>query len=44
MKGCAYLLVGVSPGELAGVEVVDAARLESQVAAYVGRDFDWRAD
>ena len=44
MGGCAYLLAGVSPGELPGVDAVDAAQLEAQVATYVGRNIDWRAD
>jgi hypothetical protein len=42
--GCAYLLAGVSPGDLCGVEVVDAAKLEAQVATYAGRTIGWRAD
>jgi hypothetical protein len=44
MDGCAYFLAGVSPGALEGVAVVDAAQLEGQVAAFVGRDISWRAD
>lgn len=44
MDGCAYFLAGVSPGALDGVEVVDAAQLEGQVASFVGRDISWRAD
>ena len=44
MAGCAHLLAGVSPGELSGVDAVDAAQLEAQVAKYVGRTIDWRAD
>lgn len=44
MGGCAYLLAGVAPGEVPGVEAVDAAQLEAQVATYVGRNIDWRAD
>jgi hypothetical protein len=44
MGGCGYLLVGVSPGELAGVQAVDAAQLEAQVATYVGGVIAWRAD
>ena len=44
MSGCAYLLVGVSPAALPGVEAVDAAQLEAQVGTYVGRNIDWRAD
>lgn len=44
MAGCAYLLAGVSPGDLPGVEAVDVAQLEAQVVSYVGRNIDWRAD
>lgn len=44
MTGCAYFLAGVSPGELSGVEPVDAATLEGQVGTYVGPDIGWRAD
>lgn len=44
MGGCAYLLAGVSPGELSGVEAVDAAELEARVAIYVGPNVGWRAD
>jgi hypothetical protein len=44
MGGCAYLLAGVSPGQLCGVEAVDGAQLEAQVATYVGGNVDWRAD
>jgi hypothetical protein len=44
MCGCAYFLAGVSPGEIRGVEVVDAAQLESQVASFVGPNISWRAD
>lgn len=44
MRGCAYVVAGVSPGELHGVAVVDAAQLEGQVAGFVGRDISWRAD
>ncbi len=42
--GCAYLLVGVEPGSLAGVEPVDAAKLESGLAPYVGPSVQWRPD
>jgi hypothetical protein len=44
MGGCAYFLAGVSPGELKGIELMDAAQLEGQVAGFVGRDISWRAD
>jgi schlafen family protein len=44
MGGCAYLLAGVSPGQLVGVDFVDAAQLEAQVATYVGREVQWRPD
>lgn len=36
--GCAYLLVGVEPGALAGVQPIDAARLESSLVPYIGHD------
>lgn len=41
---CAFLLVGVEPGTVAGVEPVDAAKLESGLAPYVGVGVQWRAD
>lgn len=44
MGGCAYLVAGVSPGDVPGVDVVDIARLETQIASYVGETIDWRAD
>jgi hypothetical protein len=43
-EGCAYLLVGVEPGVLAGVEIVDAAKLESGLLSYIGSEVQWRAD
>lgn len=42
--GCAYLLVGVGPGALAGVQPIDAAKLESSLVPYIGRDVQWRPD
>ena len=42
--GCAYLLVGVEPGALTGVEPVDAAKLESGLTPYVGQNVQWRPD
>jgi hypothetical protein len=36
--GCAYLLVGVEPGTLAGVQPIDAATLESSLVQYIGSD------
>lgn len=35
--GCAYLLLGVAPGELEGTRVHDASKIESWLAPYVGR-------
>jgi hypothetical protein len=43
-SGCAYLLVGVEPGALTGVEPVDAAKLESGLTPYVGQNVQWRPD
>jgi hypothetical protein len=42
--GCAYLLVGVEPGALTGIEPVDAAKLESGLTPYVGPSVQWRPD
>jgi hypothetical protein len=42
--GCAYLLVGVEAGALAGVEPIDAAKLESALVSYVGPLIQWRPD
>jgi hypothetical protein len=42
--GCAYMLVGVEPGTLAGVTPVDAATVEARLAAYVGAHVQWRPD
>lgn len=39
--GCAYLLVGVEPGTLAGVQPIDAATLESSLVQYIGSDSFW---
>lgn len=44
LGGCAYMLVGVEPGALAGVTPVDAAKLEAGLAAYVGANVQWRPD
>ena len=35
--GCAFVLLGVAPGELAGTVVHDAAKVESWLAPYVGQ-------
>jgi hypothetical protein len=43
-NGCAYLLVGVEPGALAGVKLVDAAKLESGLTPYIGPLIQWRPD
>jgi hypothetical protein len=42
--GCAYLLIGVRPGLIDGVERVDAASLEDGVGRYVSRKVQWRSD
>jgi Putative DNA-binding domain len=42
--GCAYLLVGVEPGALAGIQPIDAAKLESSLVSYIGSDVQWRPD
>lgn len=42
--GCAYMLVGVEPGAVAGVTPVDAAKLEAGLAPYVGANVQWRPD
>lgn len=39
--GYAYMLVGVEPGRLDGVDAVDLATLFPQVQTYVGRDVRW---
>lgn len=44
MEGCAYLLVGVEPGELRSIAPLDQATLEAGVAIYAGPEVDWRAD
>jgi Putative DNA-binding domain len=43
-SGCAYLLVGIEPGVLAGVQAVDAAKLESGLTPYIGPMIQWRPD
>jgi hypothetical protein len=43
-SGCAYLLIGVEPGILAGVQPVDAAKLESGLTPYIGPVVQWRPD
>ena len=44
LGGCACMVVGVEPGSLAGVDPVDAAKLEARIAAYVGANVHWRPD
>ncbi len=44
LGGCAYMLVGVEPGALAGVGAIDAAKLEARIAVYVGANVQWRPD
>lgn len=44
MGGAAYLLVGVEPGSLRGVQPVDMAALEPQVLAYTGPGPQWSGD
>jgi hypothetical protein len=39
--GCAYLLIGVSPGQYDGVTLMDPERLVSQIQPYVGADIAW---
>lgn len=43
-EGCAYMVVGVEPGALSGVEPIDMAKLEAGVAVYTGAGAQWRAD
>jgi hypothetical protein len=38
--GCAYVMLGVAPGELKGTPVYDSAKIESWLAPYVGRTPD----
>ena len=38
--GCAYVLLGVAPGELRGTRVHDSADIEKWLAPYVGRTPD----
>ncbi len=37
-EGCAYLLVGVEPGCIASVDVIDIAKLEQGLLPYLGND------
>lgn len=39
--GCAYLVIGVSPGQYTGVTLIDPERLVSQIQPYVGADITW---
>lgn len=46
-EGCAYLVAGASPGQLAGTEAIDAAKLEDMLAPYLGKGPagpDWSPD
>jgi hypothetical protein len=36
-EGCAFVVVGVSPGDLLGTAVYDSAKIEAWLTAYVGR-------
>ena len=36
--GCAYLVIGATPGSVRGVSPIDAAKLENGVSVYIGRD------
>jgi hypothetical protein len=40
-EGCAYLLLGVEPGNLCGVKPIDMAELEDGVSPYVGNGPQW---
>lgn len=42
--GEAFLVVGVSPGRLDGVEVIDGAAIVDKVRPYVGDNVDWTPD
>lgn len=44
MAGTAYLLAGVEPGNLKGVQPVDMAALEPQVVTYTGQGPQWSGD
>lgn len=37
-EGCANLLIGVEPGQLSSVEVIDIAQLEQGIVPYLGHD------
>jgi hypothetical protein len=43
-EGWAYLLLGVEPGALGGVEEIDTATLESWLRPYLGWELRWDAD
>jgi hypothetical protein len=43
-EGCAYLLLGVEPGALHGVQQIDPATLEAWLRPYLGSDLRWDAD
>jgi hypothetical protein len=45
LRGCAYLLVGVEPGNLCGVKPIDSAELEDGLTQYLGSDGpQWNPD
>lgn len=37
LGGCGYILLGVSPGDLPGTQVHDAAKIDSWISAYTGQ-------
>jgi hypothetical protein len=43
-EGWAYLLLGVEPGALGGVQEIDTATLESWLRPYLGWELRWDAD
>jgi hypothetical protein len=43
-EGCGYLVIGVEPGTLRGIEPVDVAVLQTGVAQYVGSGPRWSDD
>jgi hypothetical protein len=42
-EGCAYLLLGVEPGAVHGIDRIDPATLESWLLPYLGPDLQWDA-
>jgi schlafen family protein len=41
VDGCGYIALGVEPGRISGVAVLDPADLENRIARYVGPDLRW---